>query len=130
MMDTIKLLENKEKELENQLADIRKAKEVLKGLAGDTQPKGSIDTVDNTVYITKESLMKSQFRENPNLKPAFDAIIPVITDSGSTLDQIEKRATPLRKSLKSYSKSTVNTYLSCLRAAGFIKLKGDRFFIN
>lgn len=129
-MDTIKLLESKEEELENQLTDIRMAKEVLKRLVGDTQPRESIDTKENEVYITKESLMKSHFEENANLKPAFEAIIPVIADNGSTLEQIENRATPLRKSLDSYSKNTVNSYISSLRAAGFISQEGDRFFIN
>lgn len=127
MMETFKALDKKEEVLLAQLAKVREARAILVGLFGTP-----VDTQSDLTKVTKMELTgsKKKHLENANIKAAFDSIIPVIEEvEGADFNLIKELAVPIRSDKKSYASNTIKTYLSALRASGFIKKKGNGYHV-
>ena len=127
MTETFKALDQKEEVLLAQLAKVREARAILVGLFGTPE-----DTQSSLTKVTKGELTRSKRKhlENPNIKAAFDTIIPVIEEvEGADFNLIKELAVPIKGNKSKYASNTIKTYLSALRASGFIKKEGKGYHI-
>jgi len=125
MKMTIKALDEKARQLEQELAKIATCKETLIELFKSSEPGAKRVTITEPV---KSKPAKPAKKPNPN-RASVKLLLPIVKQNpGITLQELYEKATPRKGNKRQYAKNTFRSYVYYLLGEGLIENRDGKIY--
>ena len=125
MKMTIKALDEKAHQLEQELAKIARCKETLIELFETPEGQAKRVTIKEPV---KSKPAKSAKKPNPN-RASVKLLLPIVEQNpGISLQGLYEKAPPRKGNKKQYAKNTFRSYVYYLQGEGFIEQRDGKIY--